>query len=132
VIEERAKADALHARLEQGGDFAAVARANSLAPEAPAGGELPPFGRGELPEAFDRAFELAPGQISPVIESPYGFHIFLLERKIPREPTFDELRAKLEAELAQRHLEELRREWLRGLRKSAEIQTNDDLLETLR
>ena len=122
VVEERPKAEALHARLEQGGDFAALARANSLAPEAPAGGELPPFARGELPEAFDRAFELAPGQISPVIESPYGFHIFLLERTIPAsEPTFDEMRPKLEAELGQRHLEELRREWLRGLRKSAEI-----------
>ena len=133
VIEERTKADGLHTRLEQGADFAALARANSLAPEAPAGGELPPFARGELPEAFDRAFDLAVGQISAVIESPYGFHIFLLERRIPAtEPTFDELRAKLEAELGQRHLEELRREWLRGLRKSAEIQSNEDVLETLR
>lgn len=133
VIEDRAKAEALHARLGQGEDFAALARANSIAPEAPDGGELPPFARGELPEAFDRAFELEPGQISPVIESPYGFHIFLLEREIPaREPTFEEMRAKLEAELGQRNLEELRREWLRGLRKNAEIQTNEDLLETLR
>ncbi len=133
VVEERAKADGLHTRLEQGADFAALARASSLAPEAPDGGALPPFARGELPEAFDRAFEIGVGQISSVIESPYGFHIFLLERRIPAaEPTLDELRAKLEAELGQRHLEELRREWLRGLRKSAEIQSNEDVLETLR
>jgi len=133
VVEERTKAEGLHAQLEQGTDFASLARANSLAPEAPAGGELPPFARGELPEAFDRAFELAPGQISAVIESPYGFHIFLLERKLPAsEPKFDDVRAKLEAELSQRQLEELRREWVRGLRKSAEIQSNDSLLETLR
>jgi len=133
VVEERAKAEDLHTRLEQGADFASLARENSLAPEAPVGGELPPFARGELPEAFDRAFELEPGRISPVIESPYGFHVFLLERRLPAaEPTFEELRAKLEAELVQRHLEELRREWLRGLRKSAEIQMNDRFLETLR
>jgi len=133
VVEDRAKADGLHSLLGQGGDFAALARANSLAPEAPAGGELPPFARGELPEAFDRAFELDVGQVSAVIESPYGFHIFLLEQKLPAsEPTFEELRSKLEAELGQRHLEELRREWLRGLRKDAEIQSNDDFLETLR
>ena len=133
VVEERAKAEGLHARLEQGGDFAALARANSLAPEAPAGGELPPFALGELPEAFDRAFELAPGQISAVIESPYGFHIFLLERKLPAsEPKFGDLRAKLEAELGQRQLEDLRREWLRGVRKSAEIHANEGFLETLR
>lgn len=133
VVEERVKADELHTRLEQGTDFAALARAESLAPEAPAGGELPPFARGQLPEAFDRAFELEPGHISSVIESPYGFHIFLLEAKIPATvPTFDELAEKLEAELGQRHLEELRREWLRSLRKSAEIQLNDRFLETLR
>jgi parvulin-like peptidyl-prolyl isomerase len=133
VVEERVKADELHARLEQGADFAALARAESLAPEAPAGGELPPFARGELPEAFDRAFELELGQVSPVIESPYGFHVFLLESKLAAsEPDFEELRAKLEAELGQRHLEELRREWLRGLRKNAEIQSNEDFLETLR
>jgi parvulin-like peptidyl-prolyl isomerase len=133
VVEERAKAEELHARLTQGADFASLARANSLAPEAAAGGELPPFARGELPEAFDRAFELEPGQISPVIESPYGFHVFLLESKLPpAEPTFEELRAKLEAELGQRHLEELRRDWLRSLRKAAEIQTNDRFLESLR
>jgi len=133
VIEDRAKADALQAQLLQGADFAALARANSIAPEASEGGELPPFARGELPEAFDRAFELEPGQISAVIESPYGFHIFLLEREIPaHEPSFEEMRAKIEAELGQRNLEELRREWLRGLRKNAEIQTNEDFLETLR
>lgn len=133
VVEERAKAEELRSRLEQGADFAALARASSLAPEAPAGGELPPYARGELPEAFDRAFELEPGGLSPVIESPYGFHVFLLERKLPAaEPVFEEVRAKLEAELGQRHLEELRREWLRSLRKNAEIQTNDRFLETLR
>jgi len=133
VVAERAKAESLLAPLASGADFAALAREHSLAPEAPAGGELPPFARGELPEAFDRVFELAPGQISAAIESPYGFHIFLLERKLPaREPSFDELRDKVEMELAQRNLEELRREWLRGLRKSAEIQPNERLLETLR
>ncbi|MEX2205383.1 MAG: peptidyl-prolyl cis-trans isomerase [Myxococcota bacterium] len=133
VIEDRAKADDLHARLLRGEDFAGLARANSIAPEAADSGALPPFARGELPEAFDRAFELAPGQISAVIESPYGFHIFLLEGEIPaREPSFEEMRAKIEAELGQRHLEELRGEWLRGLRKNAEIRTNEDFLETVR
>jgi parvulin-like peptidyl-prolyl isomerase len=132
VVPERARAEQLRAELDKGGDFATLARENSIAPEAPSGGSLPPFARGQLPEAFDRAFELMPGRLSPVIESPYGFHVFLLEQRLPAtEPTFDELRPRLEAELGQRHLEELRREWLRGLRKSAEIRLNENLLESL-
>lgn len=132
VVPERAKAEALRAELAKGADFAALARENSIAPEAPDGGALPPFARGQMPEAFDRAFELMPGRLSLVIESPYGFHIFLLEQRLPAtEPTFDDLRVQLEGELAQRHLEDLRREWLRGLRKSAEIRLNEDLLETM-
>jgi parvulin-like peptidyl-prolyl isomerase len=133
VIEDRAKAEALQAQAAAGADFAELARANSIAPEAQDGGQLPPFARGELPEAFDRVFELEPGQVSPAIESPYGFHVFLLEAVVPaREPGFEEVRAKIEAQLGQRHLEELRGEWLRGLRKNAEIKTNDSYLETLR
>jgi parvulin-like peptidyl-prolyl isomerase len=132
VVPEKARAEQLRAELVNGADFATLARENSIAPEAPGGGALPPFARGELPEAFDRAFELMPGRLSPVIESPYGFHVFLLEQRLPATaPTFDELRARLEAELAQRHLEDLRREWLRGLRKNAEIRLNEGLLETL-
>jgi parvulin-like peptidyl-prolyl isomerase len=132
VVPEKARAEQLRAELANGADFATLARENSIAPEAPNGGSLPPFARGENPEAFDRAFELMPGRLSPVIESPFGFHVFLLEQRLPAtEPTFDELRPRLEAELAQRHLEDLRREWLRGLRKNAEIRLNEDLLETL-
>jgi parvulin-like peptidyl-prolyl isomerase len=132
VVPEKARAEQLRAELEKGADFATLARENSIAPEAPSGGALPPFARGQLPEAFDRAFELMPGRLSPVIESPYGFHVFLLEQRLPAtEPTLEDMRARLEAELGQRHLEDLRREWLRGLRKNAQIRLNESLLETL-
>jgi parvulin-like peptidyl-prolyl isomerase len=132
VVPEKARAEQLRAELEKGADFATLARENSIAPEAANGGALPAFARGQNPEAFDRAFELMPGRLSPVIESPYGFHVFLLEQRLPAtEPTLEDVRARIEAELGQRHLEDLRREWLRGLRKNAEIRLNENLLESL-
>jgi peptidyl-prolyl cis-trans isomerase C len=133
VVAERPKAEELRAELDKGGDFAALAEANSIGPEAAGGGLLPPFAKGEMPEAFDRAFELEPGQVSPVIESPYGFHLFRVESKLPaHEASFEEVRDKIAADLDERALEDLRREWIRGLRKNAEIRVNDRVMESLR
>jgi parvulin-like peptidyl-prolyl isomerase len=132
VVAEKPKAEGLRGEVEKGADFAELARANSIGPEASDGGALPPFAKGELPEAFDRAFELEPGRVSPVIESPYGFHLFLVVAKLPaHEATFDEVREKIELELSEQQLTDLRREWVRSLRKSAEIKVNDRVMESL-
>jgi len=132
VVAERPKAEALRSQLTAGADFAELARANSIGPEAPEGGSLPPFAKGQLPEAFDRAFEVEPGQISQVIESPYGFHLFLVESRLPaHDASFDEVQEKIAVVLSERTLDELRREWVRDLRKKAEIRVNDRVLESL-
>jgi peptidyl-prolyl cis-trans isomerase C len=132
VVAEKPKAEELRGDVEKGGDFAELARANSIGPEASEGGMLPPFAKGELPEAFDRAFELEPGRVSPVIESPYGFHLFLVIAKLPaHEASFDEVREKIELELSEQQLADLRREWVRSLRKNAEIKVNDRVMESL-
>lgn len=132
IVEEAEKAQNLLQQLARGADFATLAREHSQGPEAAKGGLLPPFARGELPEAFDRAFDLEPGRVSDVIESPHGFHIFsLVEVLPPSEPEYSELREVLRSELAQERLEQLRLGWLANLRRSAEIKVNDHLLETL-
>ena len=86
-----------------------------------------------MPEAFDLAFDLKPERVSEVIESPYGFHLFVLEKRHPAsEPEYADVRERIMLELERERLEDLRREWLRGLRRGAEIQVNERLLETLR
>jgi parvulin-like peptidyl-prolyl isomerase len=133
VVADRARAEQLRQELRRGTDFAELARQNSIAPEADQGGMLNAYAEGELPEAFDRAFELRPGEISDVIESPYGFHIFLLMEKLaPQEPELEEVRDALSADLRRERLEELRGGWLRELRRDAEIQVNQPALELLR
>jgi parvulin-like peptidyl-prolyl isomerase len=133
VVDERARAEELHAQLVAGADFARLASEFSLAPEAAEGGWLPPFARGELPDAFERAFELEPGEISAVVESPYGFHIFRAEARHPaREAEFADVRERIELELERERLDDLRRDWLRELRRNADIQVDERLLEELR
>lgn len=133
VVEEEERARRLRDQLRAGADFAALSQTHSLAPEAGEGGLLPPFARGELPEVFDRAFELGVDEISEVLESPYGFHIFQLVARYPAQvPELADVRDQILGELQNRRLTELRREWLRDLRKRADIRINERLLETLR
>lgn len=73
----RKRAEVLVAELRAGADFAALAKARSDDPVSAArGGDSGYFSRGEMDQAFETAaFALAPGQISGVIESRYGFEI---------------------------------------------------------
>ncbi len=132
VVPDVEKANRILAELRKGADFAELAAKESIAPEAVQGGQLPPFAGGEMPEEFDHALRLQVGQLSPVVASPFGFHIFRVEEKIPAgEASFDDLREQLRVELEAARLAELRHDWLRELRASAQIRVNERLLERL-
>ncbi|MEJ2215073.1 MAG: peptidylprolyl isomerase [Gemmatimonadota bacterium] len=77
-----AKARDILTQLQHGADFAELARHYSQdAGSAPQGGELGWFRPGQMVPAFERAaYALKPGQISGIVETPFGFHIIKLEK----------------------------------------------------
>jgi peptidyl-prolyl cis-trans isomerase SurA len=79
----RARADKALAEAQAGGDFGALAASYSDAPDALQGGALGWRNEDRLPEIFAAALaKLEPGQVSPVLRSPAGFHILkLVERR---------------------------------------------------
>jgi peptidyl-prolyl cis-trans isomerase C len=81
------KAEETLARLKNGEDFATLAKSVSQDPgSAGKGGELPVFHRGDMPPSFEQAaYALKPGQLSEVVESPFGFHIIKLIERLPGE-----------------------------------------------
>ncbi|MCL2027841.1 MAG: peptidylprolyl isomerase [Bacteroidales bacterium] len=70
-------------RILQGERFATLATMFSECPSSRNGGELGMFGRGDMHAEFEAtAFSLKDGEISPIIETPFGFHIIqLIERQ---------------------------------------------------
>lgn len=101
----QARATELLAQVRKSpGSFAELAKKNSQDPgSAVQGGDLGFFARGAMVKPFeDAAFALGKGDISDVVESDFGFHIIqLTDIKAPRKPSFEELRASMEADLKQ-------------------------------
>ena len=85
LLKTQADALAIEAQLKKGADFAALAKANSLDPGSKdKGGELGWFGPGQMVPAFQKAaFALKPMQISPPVQTPFGWHVIQTEEVKP-------------------------------------------------
>jgi parvulin-like peptidyl-prolyl isomerase len=86
LVATQEEAEAILAQLQEGADFATLARTFSLdVSTRDRGGDLDFFPRGLLlaPELEEAAFALAPGQVSQVVHSELlGYHIVqVLERE---------------------------------------------------
>ena len=92
----RKKAQLALAQLQQGANFALLA--SQLSDDQGSkvdGGWLPPAKKGAYVTAFDSAaWRLAPGQMTGLVETPFGYHII-------RRPTMDESRERILAFLTQ-------------------------------
>ena len=70
------RADQIYARAKKGEDFAKLAAEFGEDATKAAGGDLGTFGHGRMVPAFEAAaFALKVGEISPIVETQFGFHI---------------------------------------------------------
>jgi hypothetical protein len=125
LLDSEGKASTIRERLRgtTEADFRAVARKESAGPEADKGGVMGVFSPGQLPQELESfILPLREGEISRVVGSSYGFHIFRLDKRmearlVPLAGASAAIRSRLLDEKGRRavaaHLEDLKRtlEW---------------------
>ncbi len=113
LVESEDEAKALKAQLDDGADFAEMAREHSTGPSGPNGGALGWFGKGQMVPEFENAvLGLEKGQISDPVQTQFGWHLVILNDKRKSEaPALeavrDELAQTIQQEAIQARIDEL-------------------------
>lgn len=133
VVKGLDEARKLQAQLRAGKKFSDLARLYSLSADAKLGGDLGYFPRGQMPPAFDEVvFRLGVGQVSDVVSTEYGYHLFkVLDRKPARKRDFAEVRGQVEAKLLERKRAEAQEAFTAELREKAKVVVNEATLQTI-
>jgi len=99
----REAVEAAAKRVAAGEDFATVAKEVSEDTSAANGGDLGKFERGRMVPTFEEAaFALSPGQVSDVVESPFGYHLIqVYEKNEGRVKPLEEVRDEIVTTLAE-------------------------------
>ncbi len=121
-------------RLDQGHDFAEIARTVSENQETAAnGGLLAPFAFNDeaiAPVLREAAFSLKPGEVSKPIRVARWWHIVKLERRLPAaDVTFEAVRDQVEQALRDRVLPQEMNRRLTALFQKAQIRVLDSKLK---
>ena len=115
LVETEDEAKALIAQLQEGADFATLAKEHSTGPSGPSGGDLGWFGTGQMVPEFEEAVvALEPGAFTLVpVQTQFGWHVIILhESRAAEAPALDDVRDEIESELqtqlVEQRIEELR------------------------
>ena len=124
VTEVRLRLEQLRERIIGGEDFAALARSHSKDKlSASKGGDLGWVNPGDLVPRFEEAMNnLRPGEISPVVESRFGFHIIEVLDRRDYDSTDEFKRNQARELIRKRKIDEELALWRRRLRDEAYVE----------
>jgi peptidyl-prolyl cis-trans isomerase SurA len=121
--EARRRLEDLRERLQHGENFAELARLYSHDASAANGGDLGWINPGDTVPEFERAMDaLSEGEVSPVVQSPFGFHIIRVESRRVRDMSQEKQRLAARQALRERKMDDAYQDWLRQLRDRTYIE----------
>jgi parvulin-like peptidyl-prolyl isomerase len=119
----KAKADDIYAQLENGADFAALAKSSSADPGSKDSGGKLTISRGQTVPEFDKiSFELDTGELSKPVKTQYGYHVIEAVSDVRKAQTtpIDKVRATIRATLLQQKRNEEMQAWVEDLKADYE------------
>ena len=109
LVADKAKADEVYQKLQNGGDFAELAAANSIDPGSKdSGGDLGCLNKGQtVPEFEAAAFAAEVGAVTAPVQSQFGYHIIKVNEKKPAATTpFAQVKDQVSEQLVSQRLGE--------------------------
>ncbi len=109
--------------IEKGENFVVLAKEYSEGPNAKEGGSLGLVKKGQMIKEIDGViFSLQEGEVSGIVESPIGYHLLKITKKIPvRIMEFEAVESEVENLIYRKKTEKSLQKWLRKLREDAYI-----------
>lgn len=134
VTDSEEKAKKIMTLLQQGENFTKVAILHSLSPDRANGGDLGYFERGTHPLIFDETcFSLKNGELSPIVKSSYGYHIFkLIGKKPARTKKLEEAFTEIYSKLIKIKMTDAYQIWLDSVLKESQIQVIEDNIKKMK
>ncbi|MDP3804081.1 MAG: peptidylprolyl isomerase, partial [Candidatus Omnitrophota bacterium] len=110
-------------RLREGGDFATLAKEYSEGPNASEGGSMGYVKKGDLmPEIEKAVFNMNQGEVSDILQTSLGYHIFKVDEKSERKIIpLSEVRRDIEDAVFRQKANVKLKGWLETLKKNAYI-----------
>jgi peptidyl-prolyl cis-trans isomerase C len=109
LVDSAEKATSLIQKINEGADFAELAKENSQGPTGPKGGDLGFFAASDMvPEFSKAAFSMEIESVSAEpVQTQFGFHVIKVTGEQDRaKPSFDDVKTQLKAQLQQAVLAE--------------------------
>jgi peptidyl-prolyl cis-trans isomerase SurA len=121
--EAQRKLVALKERLDNGADFAELARLNSNDISSAKGGELGWLYQGDTVPDFEKSMDaLKINQISEPVQSPFGFHLIQVLERRTEDASAERQRLTARQVLRERKADEAYQDWVRQMRDRAYVE----------
>ncbi|WP_226085622.1 peptidylprolyl isomerase [Mesobacillus sp. S13] len=126
LVEDEATAKKVKEELDNGKDFAELAKEYSTdSSNAANGGDLGYFGKGEMAEEFEKtAFALEAGAISEPVKTEFGYHIIkLVDKKAEKAAEFEEHKEEIKEMLFDQKVQAEYTNWMEEKKAEYEIKS---------